>query len=61
MNNSDSILNYRSAILAVNVIGGMLEPAKIYLSQLCTVPTKTVPQSTNSAKSKLNAEIKKDL
>ena len=59
MNNSDSILNYRSAILAVNVIGGMLEPAKVYLSQLCTVLTKTVPQTT--AKSKLNAEIKKDL
>ena len=34
--NTDSILNYRSAILAVNVTGGMLEPEKINLFQLCT-------------------------
>mmetsp|Transcript_5212 Transcript_5212/g.9563 ORF Transcript_5212/g.9563 Transcript_5212/m.9563 type:complete len:127 (+) Transcript_5212:3-383(+) len=26
------------ALLAVNVIGGMLEPAKWYLSKLCTAP-----------------------
>ena len=35
-----------SAILAVNVIGGMLEPAKSYLSELCIeqarIPTNQI-------------------
>ena len=36
----------KSAILAVNVIGGILEPAKTYLSELCikqaSIPTNQV-------------------
>lgn len=40
----------KSAILAVNVIGGILEPAKTYLSELCIKPARIPTIPTNQVK-----------
>jgi hypothetical protein len=37
------LIIYPSAILVVNVIGGLLEPARMYLSQLCMTNPNFAP------------------
>ena len=54
---------YHSAILVVNVVGGMLEPAKKHLSDLCmvTAPSTTPHQIKLTKKQKKRQKKKAEL
>ena len=49
----------KSAILAVNVIGGMLEPAKTYLSELCIKPARIPTNQVKTEKPTKHRKKKK--
>ena len=44
------LFTFLSAILVVNVIGGLLDPAKTYLSQLCVAKPKPSPRKKKKKK-----------